>query len=66
MLSVCGEGERTTIHSKRRHILPVGHRDIMFGGKSQHFGLLLHIYHAAGGGEGLGDVEERLESMRAG
>ena len=66
MVSLSGEGKRTVIHGKGRDPLPVGHRDISFRSKGKYFGLLLHVQHAAGGGEGLGDVQERLESMRAG
>ena len=66
MVSLSGEGKRTTIHGKRRDLLPVGHRNISFRGKCKQLGLLLHIQHAAGGGKGLGDVQERLEGMRVG
>ena len=66
MLSLTGEWERTVIHDKWTGLLPIGHRNISFRGKSKQLGLLLHIQHAAGGGEGLGDVEEGLESMRTG
>jgi hypothetical protein len=50
MFSLIGEWERTTIHGKRRDLLPVGHRNISFRGEGKHFGLLLDIHHAARGG----------------
>ena len=66
MVSLSGERKRTAIHAKRRAPLPVGHRDISLWGKGEELSLLFDIQHAAGGGKGLGNVQERLESMRAG
>ena len=66
MVSITGEWKRTTMLCKRRGLLPIGHRNISFRSKSKQLGILLDIQHAAGGGEGLENVQEGLESMRTG
>ena len=53
MISLCGEGERCSIHTDRQHILPVLSRVVTFRLVQEELGLLRNVYHASGGGEGL-------------